>query len=147
MLKIEQYFFLRCMSNTNLKLTDKSRITVACFFLTRLAVSQWYTVVQASEIPITWEGFKNPVLPEFIPSDQVCQAGDRLRKLWLNCSVSSYVSELRNCTLKIGSITEGEKSDRFVKSLKDDIKLKLLESQFYTFEEATKISLWVDSAI
>lgn len=54
------------------------------------------------------------VLSEFVPSDQVRRARDRLRRLKKNTSVSKYLSELRNFILTIKDILEGDMLDRVV---------------------------------
>lgn len=145
--KIQQYLSLAALSNPATQLTDENRILFASSFLTSTAASWWYTVVQSGQTPSTWEEFRIMVLNEFVPSDHVRRARDKLRRLRQTASVSKYLSEFRNCILTISDISEGELLDRFIQGLKSEVKIEVLKTQAANFEDATKVALRVDSAL
>lgn len=145
--KIQQDLSLAALSNPSVKLTDENRIMFASSFLTSTATSWWYTVVQSGHTPSTWEDFRTLVLNAFVPTDHIRRARDKLRGLRQTHSVSKYLAEFRNCILTISDISEGELLDRYVQGLKPDVKLEVLKTQVSGFEEATKVSLRVDSAL
>lgn len=86
-------------------------------------------------------------MEELVPSDHIRRARDKLRRLKKTSSVSKYIGEFRNCILTIDDMSDGEKFDRFVQGLKQDVKLEVLKTQAICFEDATKIALRVDSAL
>lgn len=138
---------LSALSNPTAAITDDNRIMFASSFMTGTAGSSWYTVVQSVRIPSTWDDFRSMVLSEFVPSDHVRRAQEKLRCLKQTASVSKYLSEFRNCILTINAISEGEKFDRFVQGLTQEIKLEVLKSQSSSFEDAAKIALRIDSSL
>ena len=79
-------------------------------------------------VPMTWEDFKKKVGAEFIPSDHVRRARDKLRRLKHTSSISKYLAEFRNIILTIPDVTDDEKLDRFCSGLKYEIRVEVLKS-------------------
>lgn len=104
-------------------------------------------MVQANIAPSSWNAFKEALRTEFIPSDHVRRARDRLRRLRQTHSVSKYLSLFRNVALTITDMNAGEKLDKFVDGLKQEIRIEVMKSSVSTFEEAAQVALRVDSAI
>ena len=104
-------------------------------------------MVQSGLSPKTWPQFCESIHREFVPSDYVRRARDRLRRLKQTGSVSKYLSEFRNIILTLPGVTEGEKLDKFVQGLKHNVRLEVLKSTASTFEDASSIALRVDSAL
>lgn len=62
-------------------------------------------------------------------------------------SVTKYISELRNLSLTVRYLSEGETFDKTVDGLKYYFHLEIIKITVVSFEEALQISLRVDSAI
>lgn len=144
--KVDQNLTLMDITNPAAVLTDQSRIMYASTFLSGIAAVWWYTLVQCSQTPATWNDFKTTIVREFVPEDRVRRARDRLRELVQTASMSKYLSEFRNFVLNILDVTDGEKWDRICARLKY-VRLEVIKSSFTTFEEAAHFALRIDSAI
>ena len=145
--KMEQYLNLAQALNPDMEMTEAQRITFASTFFTGPASTSWYTLVQSNTIPETWQEFKQKVGQEFVPSDHVRRARDKLRNLKHSTTVAKYLMEFRNTVLTIPEMHDGEKWDRFISGLKKEVRLEVLTSNVPTFEEAAKVALRVDGAI
>ena len=62
-------------------------------------------------------------------------------------SVSKYLSEFRNIVLTLPGETKGEKLDKFLQGLKNNVRLEVLKSTASTFGDSPSIALRVDSAL
>lgn len=145
--KVDQYLSLSQISNPGADISEDAKTMFAASFLTETAAVWWFTLVQNNATPNTWQGFKQALLNEFIPDDQIRRARDRLRNCRQKGSAAKYISEYINIILSVPDISEGEKFDRFVDGLKNNVRLEVLKSTVATFEDATKIALLVDSAL
>lgn len=58
-----------------------------------------------------------------------------------------YLAEYRNLILMISDINDGEKLDRFLDLLKDNVRVEVLKKNSTSFEECARLALNVDSAI
>ena len=74
-------------------------------------------MVQSGLSPNTWQQFCESINRQFVPSDYVCRARDRFRRLKETGSVCKYLSEFRNITFTLPGVTEGGKLDTFAQSL------------------------------
>ena len=147
MYKIEQYLALTQLRKPSLTLTDANKISFASSFFTSTAAVSWFTTVQNGNIPTTWRDFTAWIRAEFVPSDHLHQARDKLRKLKQITSVSRYLDEFRNIVLTIPNMSDGEQLDRFVNGLKMETKIEVLKSSATTLSEAAKTALRIDSVI
>jgi hypothetical protein len=144
--QVQQYFTLVQVGSTGTPLDDGTMITYASSLFSKTAATWWYMLVQAGQVPTSWEAFMGKVRSEFIPQDHIRRSRDRLRKLRQRTSLVSYISEFRNIALTISGITEDEQFDRFCEGLKPEIKLEVQKSNAASFEAAARIALNVDSA-
>lgn len=128
-------------------LTQETKISFASTFFAGTAAAWWYTLVNSSTIPTTWEAFEKAIIDEFIPFDSVQRSRDKLRRLVQRTSVTNYLTEFRNIVLTIPGISEGEKVDRFSQGLKPNIRLEVMKAGSQTMTEASRIALNVDSAL
>lgn len=144
---VEQYLSLIQLSSSSIFITDQNKISFASSYLTGNAAIWWYQLVNASNIPSTWDEFRAVLMTEFIPADHKRRARDKLRRLKQTSSVEKYLSEYPNSTLQIGDMNEGEKVDRFVEGLKFNVRVEVLKTNSNSFEECARIALNVDSAI
>lgn len=145
--KLEQYIALQAVVNPTLDFNDGNKILFATTFLSGSAAIWWYSTVRANQAPITWDGFKNALVAEFVPTDHIRRARDKLRRLKQTKSVSHYLSEFRNILLTMADVTAGEKFDKFVAGLKREIRIEVMKSTVANFEEAAQIALRVDGAL
>jgi Retrotransposon gag protein len=72
---------------------DGTNITYASSLFSKTAAMWWYMLVQAGQVPTSWEAFRGKVRSEFIPQDHMRTSRDRLRKLRQRASVASYVPD------------------------------------------------------
>eukprot|EP00171_Calliarthron_tuberculosum_P008642 IDg8642t1 len=122
--KMEQYFRIVELFSPGFLSNGADRVMIASTFLTETAAIWWYTRVQGGLLPSTWEDFCLALKNEFVPAGHVRQARDKLRRLKQSRSVSRYLSSFRNVILTIPDITEGEKMDKFVDGLKDELRIE-----------------------
>ena len=94
--KMEQFFALQAAVSQANVLTDYNKVLFASAFLSGNAATWWYTRVQNGTAPAEWEQFKAELKNEFVPSDFVQRARDKLRKLRQTTSVAKYLGEFRN---------------------------------------------------
>lgn len=145
--KMEQYFHLIQMVNPEMQLAENDRVTFAASFLTGPASTWWFTLVQGEQLPTTWKEFRDKVSQEFVPSDHVRRARDKLRNLRHESSVAKYLTDFRNISLTIPDMNDGEKWDRFISGLKKEVRIEVLKSSAPTFEQAATVALRIDGAI
>lgn len=145
--QINVYFDLIQVANPNLQLNDQTKISFASTLMKGNAANWWYMKIQFSDIPQSWQEFKEAVRGEFIPLDHVRRSRDKLRKLVQRTSVSAYLNEFRNLVITIPNINEDEKLDKFCAGLKPMIRLEVLKSGPENVDQAARVALNVDSAI
>ena len=67
------------------------------------------------------------MIAEFVPSDHVRLARDKLRRLRQTSAVSKYLAEFRNLALTNPDMTDGEKLDKFCVGLKYEVRVEVLK--------------------
>lgn len=144
---IEQYLSLTRISVPTISITDHNKIAIASSYLKGNAAIWLYNKVNSSNIPATWEAFKNAISTEFIPADHTQRAREKFKRLKQVSSVEKYLSEYRNFILMIGNTNEGEKLDRFIDGLKYQVKVEVLKANCESFEDCARVALNIDSAI
>ncbi len=107
--KIKQYLALLQFGNPRSHISEETKITFSTTLLTGTTAEWWFPLVQGPNSPSTWVSFKQAIVREFIQSDHVRRACDRLRKLQQSGSVPKYLSEIRNIALMVPDMNEGEK--------------------------------------
>lgn len=142
--KVYQYRSLSQTSHPGAEISEDATIMFSASFLTETAAAWCSTLVQTNSTPNTWKGFEQPLLTEFIPEDHIRMARYRLRDCRQKGSAAKCISEYRNIILAVPDISEGEKFDRFVDGLKQNVRMEVLKSAVATFEGETKVALSVD---
>ena len=112
---MEQYFDM-----INI-VADRQRILQATSRLEGAAQTWWFAS-RDRLLGGTWEEFKNEMAKEFQPILPEWDARRRLKKLKQQRSVQEYTRLFREIILYIPDMSDGEKIDRFVDGLKDNIK-------------------------
>jgi hypothetical protein len=128
---VEQYFYASGATD------DQQRITFAGQQLRDNAARWWMSVLQAQR-PASWEHFKAAILRQYQPINPALAARQELKRCSQRGSVQDYVSRLRTIFLRIPTITDEEKLERFKDGLKHDILFKLIEREPNSFEDAVR---------
>ena len=133
--------------------TDEERVGYAATCLSGPARTWINTVTSAAMPPeqresvATWEGFKEELIEQFTPVNKGKVARDQLActKQEESEPVRKYVQRMREIFLKIPSITEDEKLDRFVRNLRLVIREKVDMHNPRTFDEAASRAERIDA--
>ena len=145
--QVDTYLNLLQVSNPGMNLDEAVRVSYASTLLKGNAAHWWYMLVQSGQTPGTWEAFCNMVRTEFVPSDSVDRARDKLRALRQKTSVNAYLNEFRNIVISIPGISNDEKLDKFVSGLKPEVLLEVRKNRPDNLEAAAQIALTIDSAL
>ncbi len=109
----------------------------------------WYSqmqVYEAGQLPQDWEDLKVLLRREFIPINSVIQARDRLAALIQRGPVSEYINEFRRLKLQIPDLSQGDALDRFVRGLKQAIRIAVRSRFPATLSEAESLALAFEAA-
>ncbi|KAA8499353.1 Copia protein [Porphyridium purpureum] len=104
----------------------------------------WWSVLDPK--PVRFDDFLQAFRREFEPiaSDQV--ARDRLAACaQRNRSVHDYANDFGNCLLRLPSVGDSERLDRFVRGLQSKIQIQVLLRQPASYHEALRAALAVDA--
>ena len=128
---VEQYFYASGAAD------DQQRITYAGQQLRDGAARWWMSVLQGQR-PASWEQFRAAILGQYQPINPTLVARQELKRCSQRGSVQDYVSRLRTIFLRIPTITDEEKLERFKDGLKHDILLRLIEREPTSLEDAVR---------
>ncbi|KAA8491347.1 hypothetical protein FVE85_7768 [Porphyridium purpureum] len=104
----------------------------------------WWSVLDPK--PVRFDDFLQAFRREFEPiaSDQV--ARDRLAACaQRNRSVHDYANDFGNCLLRLPSVGDSERLDRFVRGLQSKIQIQVMSTQPASYHEALRAALAVDA--
>ena len=122
---------------------DETRIVFAGTALTQHAKT-WYRAMRLEGSVRTWDDFQISLKAHFFPHDPVKQARDQLHPLVQTGSVRDYTATFRHLIAIIGTMSEDEKLDRYIRGLKTrtrhDVELKEPDS----FDEACRLAEMID---
>lgn len=94
-------------------------------------------MVEINQFSVIWiELFVMKVREEIVPFDSERISRDILYELNQTTSDDEYLNRFRNNILTIAEMTDGEKRDRFRMDFKLKVRLKVMNSEKNTFEEA-----------
>lgn len=128
---VEQYFYAAGATD------DQQKIIFAGQQLRDNAARWWMSVLQGQR-PSSWEDFKTSILRQYQPINPALAARQELKRCVQRGSVQDYVSRLRTIFLRIPTITDEEKLERFKDGLKHEILFKLIEREPGSFEDAVR---------
>ena len=143
---MKRYLALVQVGN-ELQLDDLIKIYFAATFLSGTAAAWWYTRVRSNIVPNSRNDLEAVLIQEFVPLDSFQRSRDKLRNLFQRTSVSSYLFEFRNIVFTITGMSEVEQVDRFCQGLKLNVRLAVLNAGVQSINEASRITLNVDSAL
>jgi hypothetical protein len=92
----------------------------------------------------TWDEFQTSLKAHFYPIDPVKQARDQLHPLVQTTSVRDYTATFRHLCAIIGTISEDEKMDRYVRGLKTRTRGQVDLKEPETFDEACRLAEMID---
>jgi len=127
------------------KMRGSLKVSFAASLLRDDAGIWWRNHVEQSDLGhealITdWEDFKKMLVQQFKPVNAIKSARDKLAKLKQTRSVQEYATSFRSLTLEIPGISEDEKIDRFIRGLKDQIRMEVELREPSTVNEAIRIA-------
>lgn len=96
--------------------------------------------------PTTWEAFKEKLNSEFKPAYSLKSARDRLANCRQETTVTDYVEKFQDILLELPEVTDDEAMDRFVRGLKESVRIHVLTRDPMDFEDATKYAIAHESA-
>lgn len=106
----------------------------------------WNQLLQKKEESTTWESFKIDLEFTFKPSYSEHAARDRLASIKQARSVTEYVDEFQDILLDLPRVSDDEALDRFVRGLKDDVRIHVMTKDPRSLEEAIRFTIAYDSA-
>ena len=132
--------------------SDEMKTQTAVTYLKDNAAVWWRNLVATRQAsgnqPLqNWTEFQTAVTKQFKPVNAEKTARDRLANLRQMYSVEAYVHAFRTIVLEIPSMTEEEKLDKFLRDLKNDIRIQVELQSPNTMEEAATLAERVDSII
>ncbi|KAG1137250.1 hypothetical protein G6F37_013570 [Rhizopus arrhizus] len=106
----------------------------------------WNQLSQKNEESTTWEKFKVDLEYTFKPSYSEHAARDRLASVKQTRLVAEYVDEFQDILLDLPRVSDDEALDRFVRGLKDDVRIHVMTKDPRSLEEAMRFAIAYDSA-
>ena len=125
---------------------DDFKVLAASCELTSDAATWWYGQMQENKAATTWAAFKDQVRVEFIPTDYVRRAWEKLNRTHQAGSVESYIALFRRRALAVPNLSSAEKWNAFVLGLKPALEMRVREANVMTFEGAAETALRYESA-
>ena len=122
---------------------DEYRIAFAGTALTGNAMT-WYRAMRMEGSVKTWKDFQDSLKAHFYPIDPVKHARDQLHPLTQTGSVRDYTATFRHLVAIIGSISEDEKLDRYVRGLKTRTRCQVELKEPDSFDEACRLAEMID---
>ena len=121
------------------------RVSFAVSLLRDDAAIWWRNHVEQSDIGQEiliddWNDFKKALIVQFKPVNSRKIARDKLTKLKQSKSVQDYATTFRSLVLEISGISEDEKVDRFIRGLKDQIRMEVELREPSTLNDAIRIA-------
>ena len=141
--QMEQWF------ETQPMLSEHEKVRLAGLLLHGMAAS-WYrdmTKRPSSQLPQTFEAFKAEMLSMFMPVNRARMARDQLStaKQREGEPVEQYTQHMRRLFLAIGTISEDEKVDRFLRGLRPNLRREVYLQEPNDFEAASRIAAKYDA--
>jgi hypothetical protein len=140
--QVKQYFDI---TNT----PEATRPMIASTYLTDNAATWWqtFTSIQPNgdARAITWQMFHTGLTGMFKPVNSKKVARDRLAALQQTHSVVKYNFDFQQLCLQIDDINEAEKLDKYVRGLKQHIRVKVELEQATTLTQAMSHAHVIDS--
>jgi hypothetical protein len=122
---------------------DETRIVFTGTSLTGNAQT-WYRAVRMEGSVTTWADFQNSLKAHFYPIDPVKHARDQLHPLVQTGSVRDYTAHFRHLISIIGTMSEDEKLDRYIRGLKTRTRGQVELKEPPTFNEACRLAEMID---
>lgn len=128
---------------------SSQKVKFAAAFLRDNAATWWRMQVQHTDARgmelLTWEQFEQALQRQFERPNAKKVLRDRLFNLRQQRSVFEYVAKLREVTVQIPDLSEGEVLDKFIRGLKPAVRKELELRDPATLEEAIRMAERADS--
>lgn len=128
---------------------NADRISETVTFLRGAALTWWRSIKQGDPAhrPTTWDEFKERIQAAFKTINSTRTARDKMARLKQTTSVRNYSTEFRNLSLDIPDMSEGDKLDRYIRGLKQEIQREVDMKEPANFEEAVRLAERLDSLL
>ncbi|KAG1322416.1 hypothetical protein G6F62_010257 [Rhizopus arrhizus] len=137
--EVERYLEFNCV-------TQQRWLPYAITLLRGRAQKWWNQLSQKKAESTTWERFKIDLEYAFKPSYSEQSARDKLASIKQMTSVSEYADAFQDILLDLPRVSDDEALDRFVRGLKDDVRIHVLTKEPRSLEEANRFAIAYDSA-
>ncbi|KAG1488037.1 hypothetical protein G6F54_012300 [Rhizopus delemar] len=137
--EVERYLEFNCVP-------QQRWLPYAITLLRGRAQKWWNQLSQKNEESVTWEKFKIDLEYAFKPSYSEQSARDRLASIKQTTSVSEYADAFQDILLDLPRVSDDEALDRFVRGLKNDVRIHVLTKEPRSLEEANRFAIAYDSA-
>jgi hypothetical protein len=131
------------------QIAEEHKVKLAATYLEGNAATWWRNMVMQSEDGtgdyITWEEFQHGLVSIFKPVNSRKIARDRLAALRQTNSVAKYNFDFTQLCLEIKDISESEKLDKYVRGLKDKIRMEVELAEPRTLMEAMSKAQRIDN--
>jgi hypothetical protein len=142
---LQQYLQISLASN------PESWVSVASTYLRDAALVWWRTVcsdpVRSSAVHASFDTFCLEVRKQFLPSNAVKSARDKLALLRQTKSAQEYVNAFQSLCLQIPGISSDEQLDRFCRGLKEKTRLEVELREPTTLADAIRIAVRHDTVV
>lgn len=127
------------------QLEEDARPKLAATYLEGNAATWWRSLVTQSEQNISWRAFQQGLISMFKPVNAKKIARDKLAGLKQNNSVAKYNFDFTQLCLEINDISESEKLDKYVRGLKDKIRVEVELAEPTTLPQAMSKAQRIDN--
>lgn len=135
--KLEEWLYKMDLYLQATQVPDQLRVITTVSFLQGNAMTWWRAMIGSRDpTTITWQDFTTHIRKEFVPTNAVKSAREKLKRLAQHSSVAAYVRDFRNLALQIPDMSDAEKLDRFVTGLKPQVRRDVDQFDPSTFDDA-----------
>jgi hypothetical protein len=127
------------------QLAENDRPKLAATYLEGNAATWWRNLVTQSTNDISWVEFQQELIGTFKPVNAKKIARDRLAVLKQVNSVAKYNFDFTQLCLEINDISESEKLDKYVRGLKDKIRVEVELAEPATLAQAMSKAQRIDN--
>jgi hypothetical protein len=128
---------------------EENKVKLAATYLEGNAATWWRNMVMQSEDGtgdyITWDEFQHGLISIFKPVNSKKMARDKLAILKQTNSVAKYNFDFTQLCLEIRDISESEKLDKYVRGLKDKIRIEVELTEPHTLMQAMSKAQRIDN--
>ena len=127
------------------QLGEDDRPKLAATYLEGNAATWWRNLVTQSADNVSWREFQQGLISMFKPVNAKKIARDKLAVLKQTNSVAKYNLDFTQLCLEINDISESEKLDKYIRGLKDKIRVEVELAEPTTLSQAMSKAQRIDN--